>query len=280
MHKTSMYKSPMHNALMNNAHSSAISISRRLHGCLVTVLFAAFALPASALDSECENLKNASSHKFLVMLRTVDPKLCAMSEEMVDKVKDNLPKESDAYAEYFDAAAFRDLQRDFRSSDRDSVTYRLLPNARAYIRIHAFNERIPQMVIAALQHLARDSSKPLAGLVLDLRDNAGGLVRSAVGVAAVFLPAGAMVVSMDGEDPDSKREMRAHPDYYLGQDEEDFLAGLPAQIRTLPITVLVNKSFGIGLRNSGRSLARSRPRRVGGYENLWQGHGTDHYSLT
>ncbi|MFN0315366.1 MAG: S41 family peptidase [Burkholderiales bacterium] len=222
---------------MHKSHSCAISVPRYLPAWVI--LFAAFALPAHALESECDNLKNAPAHQLLTVLRTVDPKLCAMNEEMVAKVKDNLPKATDAYAEYFDAAAFRNLQRDFRANDQESVTYRMLPNARAYVRIHAFNERIPQLVIGALQHLSRD--KPLTGLVLDLRDNPGGLVRSAVGVAAAFLPTGALVASMDGEDPASKREMRAHPDDYLSGDEEDFLVGLPAQFKTLPITVLVNR---------------------------------------
>ncbi len=201
------------------------------------------AAPALAVESECEILKSSSARKLLAALRTMDSQNmdCVMGEELVAKVVDRLSKEADPYAGHFNVEAFRNLQRDLRGSDRDAVTYRLLPNARAYVRIHSFNERVPEQLIEALQHLARDAPESLTGLVLDLRDNPGGLVRSAVGVAAAFLPSGALVVSTDGEGTDSKLEMRAHPDDYLTMDQEDYLTELPAQIKTLPITVLVNK---------------------------------------
>lgn len=42
------------------------------------------------------------------------------------------------------------------------------------------------------------------GLVLDLRNDPGGLLTSAIGVAGAFLPPDALVVSTDGRTPDSR----------------------------------------------------------------------------
>ena len=67
-----------------------------------------------------------------------------------------------------------------------------------YIRITSFQERTVPDLAAKLQDLARQQPD-LKGLVLDLRNNGGGLLQSAVGVAGAFLPDNAVVVSTNGQ---------------------------------------------------------------------------------
>ena len=76
--------------------------------------------------------------------------------------------------------------------------------------------------------------------MLDLRNDPGGLLHSAVGVSAAFLPARALVVSTDGRNEDSRRRFVASPEDYLRGRGEDVLQKLPPQIKSVPMVVLVN----------------------------------------
>ena len=80
----------------------------------------------------------------------------------------------------------------------------------------------------------------MRGLVLDLRNDPGGLLHGAVGVSAAFLPPQALVVSTDGRAEDSKRKYLATPEDYLRGSREDFIKSVPASIKTVPMVVLVN----------------------------------------
>ena len=81
---------------------------------------------------------------------------------------------------------------------------------------------------------------PLKGLVLDLRNDPGGLLNGAVGITSAFLPARALVVSTDGRTEDAKRKFVASPEDYLRGSKDDYLRGLPAGVKTVPMVVLVN----------------------------------------
>ena len=76
--------------------------------------------------------------------------------------------------------------------------------------------------------------------MLDLRNDPGGLLHGAVGVAAAFLPVNTLVVSTDGRTEDAKREFRASSDDYLRGSRDDFLRALPKWARDVPMVVLVN----------------------------------------
>lgn len=118
-----------------------------------------------------------------------------------------------------------------------SVKFKMIEPGYGYIRITQFQENTTEMLANALNQLYKPG--PLKGLILDLRNDPGGLLNGAVGVAAAFLPAEKLVVSTDGRAPDAKHKFYARPDEYQ-RGREDELRNLPSGVKTVPMVVLVN----------------------------------------
>jgi len=129
-----------------------------------------------------------------------------------------------------------------------TVTTRAMPNGVAWIQVSAFEGRTAHDLVAASKTL--DASGAPRGIVLDVRNDPGGLVSAAVGVAGAFLPAGTQLFSARGRataaDPDSAAAAEAEatvtvdPRFYQRPDEPDVLADLPTWARTVPLVALVN----------------------------------------
>ena len=107
-----------------------------------------------------------------------------------------------------------------------------------YLRVTQFQENTAKSVVEHLGKLGK-GGKP-RGLVLDLRNDPGGLLNSAIGVAAAFLPEGATVVTTNGRTPGAHREYRATARDYIHSSHGDFLRSLPSWAREVPMIVLVN----------------------------------------
>ncbi len=91
-----------------------------------------------------------------------------------------------------------------------SVRYRMLEDAVGYIRLSQFNADSSSEFVSALKALKKlNAGKEISGLVIDLRNNPGGLLTQAVRVSDIFLDGG-MVVYTDGRFEDSKSEYFAH----------------------------------------------------------------------
>lgn len=88
-----------------------------------------------------------------------------------------------------------------------SVNTRVLGDGLGYIRIRTFTERTAEDVAQALRTLKELA--PIRGLILDVRDNPGGLLDEAVRVADMWLRRG-LIVSTEGRSQSFDREM-AHP---------------------------------------------------------------------
>lgn len=82
-----------------------------------------------------------------------------------------------------------------------TVTYERRANI-AWIRISGFNQRTATNLERVIVGLPWDADPPFEGIVLDLRDNPGGLLDQAVDVADIFLKSG-RIVSTRGRHPDS-----------------------------------------------------------------------------
>ena len=91
-----------------------------------------------------------------------------------------------------------------------SVKTELLESGMGYLRISQFSETTGDDVDTALTDLRKRNGSALKGLVLDLRNNPGGVLEAAVAVSDTFLDAG-VIVTAKGRTPESKFEMDATP---------------------------------------------------------------------
>jgi len=120
----------------------------------------------------------------------------------------------------------------------DTVRTRMAAPGVAWIRISSFEGRTAADLAAALSTLGAGAAP--RGIVLDLRNDPGGLVAAAVGVAGAFLPPDTLLFSARGRMAGAASRVTTSPRYYRGPGEPDVLAGLPAWTRTVPLAVLVN----------------------------------------
>ena len=122
-----------------------------------------------------------------------------------------------------------------------SVKSKLLEPGYAYFRVSQFQEHTGETLSRSIETLYKQNQAPLKGLVLDLRNDPGGLLNGAVAVSAAFLPAGSLVVYTEGRTDDAKMKLNASPEHYLrGRGKEDFIRRLPPEVRNVPMVVLVN----------------------------------------
>jgi carboxyl-terminal processing protease len=91
-----------------------------------------------------------------------------------------------------------------------SVRSELLEPGMGYVRISEFSESTGDDLEAALKDLRKHNGAALKGLVLDLRNNPGGVLEAAVSVSDTFLDSG-VIVTAKGRTPESKFEMDATP---------------------------------------------------------------------
>ncbi len=123
-----------------------------------------------------------------------------------------------------------DLTRD--TIHIDTVKSKMLDNDFGYVRISQFQEPTAKLMRDAIQNLQTSSNGKLKGLVLDLRNNPGGLLDSAVQVVDAFLDSNSlhefqkMIVYTKGHLPQMQYQAKA--------DSSDILKGMP-------LIVLVNE---------------------------------------
>jgi len=122
-----------------------------------------------------------------------------------------------------------------------SVKYKLPEPGYAYLRVTQFQEHSAEDLAKAIKALREQNKGPLKGLVLDLRNNPGGLITAAVGITSAFVPKDALVVYTEGRTEDAKMRLTANASNYArGGEAGDFLKDLPADIKTVPMVVLIN----------------------------------------
>jgi carboxyl-terminal processing protease len=91
-----------------------------------------------------------------------------------------------------------------------SVTQEMLEPGLGYVKISHFSETTTPDLEAAIAKLKKASAGKLRGLVLDLRNNPGGVLEAAIGVSDVFLDGG-LIVTANGRAPDARFSMDAKP---------------------------------------------------------------------
>ncbi len=105
-----------------------------------------------------------------------------------------------------------------------SVKPELLENGIGYVKLAQFQDRTSQELTEAIAGLETQNGKELSGLILDLRNNPGGLLTEAIDVVDEFIDSG-LIVSVRGRTEDQTRE------YYATKN---------GSFQTFPVVVIVN----------------------------------------
>ncbi len=121
-----------------------------------------------------------------------------------------------------------ELERD--TVQVDSVRSRTLEPGYGYVRISRFQERTARDLGTALDELVADADGALHGIILDLRNNPGGVLSSAVAVADTFLGDG-LIVYTEGRVAEAASEHHANP---------------VDRIHGAPLVVLINRGSASG----------------------------------
>ncbi len=106
-----------------------------------------------------------------------------------------------------------------------SVKYRMLDDNYGYIRLTQFQERSSKDLDAAIKDLQKTAKGGLKGILLDLRNNPGGLLDQAVEISDKFMTDG-LITYIEGRKPDTRINYNAH------NSKDDY---------TGPLVVLVNE---------------------------------------
>jgi carboxyl-terminal processing protease len=106
-----------------------------------------------------------------------------------------------------------------------SIKSKMLEEGYGYVRISTFQDKTSEDFQLALKKLESTTKEGLKGLVLDLRNDPGGLLNEAVKVSDIFLESG-LIVSIQGRTKELNQKFMAHPDKFP---------------RKYPLVVLVNE---------------------------------------
>lgn len=122
-----------------------------------------------------------------------------------------------------------------------SVKPKLIEPGYGYIRITQFQEKTGALLVDALKTLYRENKLPLEGLVLDMRNNPGGLLTAAIAVSAAFLPENVLVTYTEGRSEDARMRLTASKENMLRTGEKEYWSDLPQEVKRVPMVVLVNR---------------------------------------
>jgi len=121
-----------------------------------------------------------------------------------------------------------------------SVRAKMVEPGYGWIRVSQFQERTVDDFVRKAEELYKQDPN-LKGLVLDLRNDPGGLLDGAIALSAAFLPADVVVVTTNGQLAESRATFRASPEFYARRGSSDPLRKLPAAMKNVPLVVLVNE---------------------------------------
>ena len=124
-----------------------------------------------------------------------------------------------------------------------SVKTKVIEPGYAWVRLSQFQDRTVDDFVRKVDDIYKQEPR-LKGMVLDLRNDPGGLLDAAVAISAAFLPENVTVVSTNGQLAESKFVYKASPEFYARRGNDPFKR-LPestrAALRTVPLVVLVNE---------------------------------------
>ena len=130
-----------------------------------------------------------------------------------------------------------------------SIRQRMLEKDLGYVRISQFQVRTGQDLQNAIRTLEKENKAPLKGLVLDLRNNPGGVLNASVDVSDAFIDQG-LIVYTEGRIQNSKMRFEAK--------KGDLLNGMPIVVLVNEGSASASEIVAGALQDHGRALIVGR----------------------
>ncbi|MFM9916869.1 MAG: S41 family peptidase [Rhizobacter sp.] len=121
-----------------------------------------------------------------------------------------------------------------------SVRAKVIEPGYAWLRVSQFQDRTVEDFARKLEELYVQDPN-MKGIVLDLRNDPGGLLEASVAISSAFLASDATVVTTNGQIAESKAIFKASPEFYMRRGGADPLKRLPEALKSVPLVVLVNE---------------------------------------
>ncbi|MDD2384007.1 MAG: S41 family peptidase [Sulfurospirillaceae bacterium] len=121
--------------------------------------------------------------------------------------------------------------------DENKVLSKAIDNHLLYIKIIAFEAETLKNILTDIEALY---DEPKAGMILDLRDNLGGVLSSGLALASLFLPDESVLINVKSRKKEDKKQYKNTPLDFEGSDVVGQIKKMP-YLKNIPIVVLVNQ---------------------------------------
>ena len=155
-----------------------------------------------------------------------------------------------------------------------SVKGKVIEPGYGWVRLSQFQERTVDDFVRKIEEIYKQEPR-LKGLVLDLRNDPGGLLDAAVAISAAFLPENVTVVSTNGQLAESKATYKAAPEFYQRRGSGDPLKRPAGGPQDRAADRAGERRLCLGQRDRGRRPAGPQARHHHGQPDVWQGVGAD-----
>lgn len=126
-----------------------------------------------------------------------------------------------------------------KSIDTDLITSKLIKNTIAHIKITAFSQTTLSEIIDDIELLYSQNHGKISGIILDLRDNLGGVLSSGIAVTSLFLPDGVVILNVQSRKKEDKKQYKNTPIDYDGLEYVSKLENMKF-LKIIPLVLLVN----------------------------------------
>lgn len=123
--------------------------------------------------------------------------------------------------------------------DTDLITSKILKNNIAHIKITAFSQTTLHEILDDLELLHHQNHGKISGMILDLRDNLGGVLSSGIAVTSLFLPNDAVILNVQSRKKEDKKQYKNTPHDYDGLEDIARIEKMKF-LKTIPLAILIN----------------------------------------
>ncbi len=227
-----------------------------------------FFIEKSPHPNSARQLGDACLHS---MLQALDARSAYFDQTAFEQFRKPPPPAENRASQNGASAASNDASAQGNHMLSQTFVSKTLDGRYLYLRIGSFNVNVVARLGATLRTIEPIAFDGMAGVVLDLRGNLGGDLKSSVGVASAFLPKSAPVLTTVDRNRQPVNYL-AEPKFYSYSFSSDELRALPAATKTLPLVVLVNQHTAAGAEAVAAALQDNQRAIIFGEPTL--GYGT------